>query len=295
MVSQYKFFVNFFDPYVELMRLSTWRPAFLVVSPALFSCIFYANEVPWTLWFFILYGGYLMRTIGCVWNAISDAHIDGCVRRTCQRPLPSGWLAVWQAGVLLAVLLGCGVCLMLWFMPLWWLGVGCLILSVLYCYSKRWSYCAHLFLGCAVGLGVFVPPMYLNLPIGLGHIALYCGAVMWALVYDTIYGLQDYHDDMVLGLRGTHILVFGCPDLFVYLIPLWLGAIAMLLMVAGWHFGMGVMYHAAGACAWFWCVHKVRAVSMHDIASQNTFFKKSVLWYVLWGGGGLMDRLLNGS
>ena len=62
--------------------------------------------------------------------------------------------------------------------------------------------------------------------IGIEPIILYIAAIFWTLGYDTIYGLQDIHDDEIIGVKSTSIkfkdnvklFVGACYVLFVCLI-----------------------------------------------------------------------------
>ena len=57
-------------------------------------------------------------------------------------------------------------------------------------------------------------------------IVLYLSAIFWTLGYDTIYGLQDVHDDEIIGTKSTaikfkdniKIFVSACYCLFVFFI-----------------------------------------------------------------------------
>ena len=41
--------------------------------------------------------------------------------------------------------------------------------------------------------------------ISIEPILLYLSAIFWTLGYDTIYGLQDMHDDEIIGVKSTSI------------------------------------------------------------------------------------------
>ena len=41
--------------------------------------------------------------------------------------------------------------------------------------------------------------------ISIEAIILYIAAIFWTLGYDTIYGLQDMHDDEIIGVKSTSI------------------------------------------------------------------------------------------
>ena len=62
--------------------------------------------------------------------------------------------------------------------------------------------------------------------ISIEPIILYLAAIFWTLGYDTIYGLQDIHDDEIIGIKSTSIkfknkvkiFVGTCYSLCVFLI-----------------------------------------------------------------------------
>ena len=46
-------------------------------------------------------------------------------------------------------------------------------------------------------------------------IILYFAAIFWTLGYDTIYGLQDMHDDEIIGIKSTSIKFKNNTKVFV--------------------------------------------------------------------------------
>ena len=51
--------------------------------------------------------------------------------------------------------------------------------------------------------------------ISLEPFLLYLSAIFWTLGYDTIYGLQDVHDDEIIGVKSTSIKFKNNPKVFV--------------------------------------------------------------------------------
>ena len=51
--------------------------------------------------------------------------------------------------------------------------------------------------------------------ISLEPIILYLSAIFWTLGYDTIYGLQDMHDDEIIGVKSTSIKFKNNVKVFV--------------------------------------------------------------------------------
>ena len=72
---------------------------------------------PWFLKSLLLFllGAIVMRGAGCVWNDISDRHIDAQVARTRSRPIPSGQVSVRGAVLFMAALCLVGLLVLLQF------------------------------------------------------------------------------------------------------------------------------------------------------------------------------------
>ena len=51
--------------------------------------------------------------------------------------------------------------------------------------------------------------------ISIEPIILYLSAIFWTLGYDTIYGLQDIHDDEIIGVKSTSIKFKNNVKVFV--------------------------------------------------------------------------------
>ena len=51
--------------------------------------------------------------------------------------------------------------------------------------------------------------------ISIEPIILYLSAIFWTLGYDTIYGLQDIHDDEIVGIKSTSIKFKNNVKVFV--------------------------------------------------------------------------------
>jgi 4-hydroxybenzoate polyprenyltransferase len=51
--------------------------------------------------------------------------------------------------------------------------------------------------------------------ISIEPIILYLSAIFWTLGYDTVYGLQDMHDDEIIGVKSTSIKFKNNVKVFV--------------------------------------------------------------------------------
>jgi 4-hydroxybenzoate polyprenyltransferase len=142
-------------------------------------------------------------------NDLADRSFDGQVERTRHRPLVSGQLRPRHALSLLAILL-IGATGLLWFLnPLTWLlSPMALLLAGLYPFCKRILHIPQLILGVAFGWGGVMAWAAVRNELETGTWLLFAATVCWAIVYDTIYAIQDREDDMKIGVKSSAIL-FG--------------------------------------------------------------------------------------
>ena len=91
--------------YWQLTRMNRPIGTLLLLWPTLWSLIIAAKGMPDfdVLVVFVL-GVVLMRSAGCVINDFADRKVDGHVKRTKQRPLPSGLVSSKEAILLFLVL-----------------------------------------------------------------------------------------------------------------------------------------------------------------------------------------------
>ena len=80
-----------------------------------------------------------------------------------------------------------------------------MILAFSYPFMKRVTYWPQLFLGLTFNWGIIMGWTSLTNSISIEPIILYFSAIFWTLGYDTIYGLQDIHDDEIIGVKSTSI------------------------------------------------------------------------------------------
>ena len=74
-----------------------------------------------------------------------------------------------------------------------------------YPFMKRITYWPQLFLGLTFNWGIIMGWTSITNNISIEPIILYLSAIFWTLGYDTIYGLQDTHDDQIIGVKSTSI------------------------------------------------------------------------------------------
>ena len=141
-----------------------------------------------------------MRSAGCIFNDIIDRDLDKKVNRTKERPIASGKISVAESFFYISLLCFLSLLILLQFN---WLtiilGMGSMILAFTYPFMKRITYWPQLFLGFTFNWGIIIGWTSITNNISVEPIILYISAIFWTLGYDTIYGLQDMHDDEIIG------------------------------------------------------------------------------------------------
>lgn len=238
--------------YMALARLDKPIGTLLLLWPTLWA-IWLAGEgrpAAWVVLVFVV-GVFSMRSAGCVINDYADRHIDGHVKRTVARPLPSGELTERQALGFFALLVLISFLLVLTTNKLTiLLSVAGLGWAALYPFMKRYTHLPQLFLGIAFSWAI---PMAFaaqanSLPPGLW--LLFAANLTWTIAYDTMYAMVDRDDDLKIGVKSTAVLFGRYDKLMVGLLQL----ITLLLLVAvGQSFVLGAFYYWSllGAAALF--------------------------------------------
>ena len=192
------------------MRVDKPTGTWLLLLPCLWGVAL--SEISWhSLWLMLLFsaGAFLMRSAGCIINDIYDRKLDASVERTKNRPLASGEVKLFEAIILLVILLLLSLAVLLQFnKETIVLGLTSMVLVVSYPLMKRITWMPQLFLGFAFNWGLLLGGAAVNGVISVPHIIFYIGAIFWTLGYDTIYAHQDIKDDIHSGIKSTAIL-FG--------------------------------------------------------------------------------------
>ncbi|MEN7535801.1 4-hydroxybenzoate octaprenyltransferase [Aurantiacibacter flavus] len=161
-------------------------------------------SMQWPLLLWTLLGAIAMRGAGCVYNDIVDADLDRQVARTASRPVASGRVSKRAAWVWLLVLAAVGLVVLLqlrWQAQL--VALGSLALVAAYPFMKRITGWPQAWLGLVFTWGAPTGWVALRSD-GLEVLAaLYAGAMLWCIGYDTIYALQDREDDALVGIRSS--------------------------------------------------------------------------------------------
>ncbi|MEH0667765.1 4-hydroxybenzoate octaprenyltransferase [Vibrio scophthalmi] len=228
--------------YWQLMRMDKPIGTLLLLWPTLWALIIagQGRPDPMVLIVFVL-GVIFMRAAGCVINDFADRRVDGHVKRTQQRPLPSGRVSAKEAVGLFLILAVASFLLVLTMNPLTiQLSFVGLFLAFIYPFMKRYTHLPQLFLGLAFSWSI--PMAWAAQANTLPMIAWFIFAInaLWTIAYDTQYAMVDRDDDLKIGIKSTAIL-FGRRDKTI-IGALQLTTLAMLIYV-GVYYALGASYY----------------------------------------------------
>ena len=210
-----------FQIFIQLTRLNKPIGFLLLFWPCVWGltlAYFFNGETNLYLKHLFLFflGSVLMRSAGCIVNDIVDKDLDKKVKRTRERPIASEKITVFNALVYVTLL--CSVALLILLQFNWLtilLGFSSMFLAFSYPFMKRITYWPQLFLGLTFNWGIIMGWTSIINDISIEPIILYLSAIFWTLGYDTIYGLQDIHDDEIIGVKSTAIKFKNNVKIFV--------------------------------------------------------------------------------
>ncbi len=260
-------------PYVLLARMDRPIGAWLLFLPGLWGIVLARPEPRVAVWLILLFaiGAVVMRAAGCVVNDLWDRDIDRKVARTAARPLASGALSLRHALSFLAVLLACGLAILLQLRPLARiLGASSLVLVALYPLAKRVTWWPQLVMGVTFGFGAPLGYAAASGRIDAAWGALYATAILWDLGFDTIYAHQDREDDALAGVKSTARL-FG-ERTRPFLAACYAGTL-IALGIAGWLAGLGPWFWPALTLPAALLAYQVAALDVHDPGGCLRLFK----------------------
>ncbi len=197
---------------------------------------------PHVLIVFVL-GVIVMRAAGCIINDFADRNIDPHVKRTRDRPLAARRVSPAEALALFAVLMLSALVLVSRLNRLTIeLAVVGAALTASYPFVKRFFPLPQLYLG--MSFGGWSIPMAFAAELGTVPKAawvMYIAAVLWAVVYDTLYAMVDRDDDRKIGIQSSALLF---ADLDRFLVGVLQGLMLIALVLAGRELKLGGWYAA---------------------------------------------------
>jgi len=278
-------------PFARLMRLDRPIGIWLLALPCCWGVALAASTIS-DLWLMLPFacGAVVMRSAGCIVNDIYDRELDAEVVRTQNRPLASGAIALWQAVLLLALLLLIGFGILLVFNRLTIiLGIASLALVFGYPLMKRITWWPQLFLGFTFNWGALLGWTAVQDGVGLPPLLLYAAGVFWTLGYDTIYAHQDVRDDEIAGIKSTARL-FGRYSLAW--VALFYTLAIVLLALAGAAAGLARGFQTALVIATGFVVVELMRWRMNDPANCLARFRHNREFGLIILAGIILDRVL---
>lgn len=217
----------------QLARFDRPIGSLLLLWPTLWALFLAGDGLPKldVLLVFVL-GVVFMRAAGCVINDFADRNVDGHVKRTANRPMPSGKVSEREALGLFSLLVLVSFLLVLTMNNLTiMLSVVAVIIAAAYPFMKRYTHLPQLVLGAAFGWSI--PMAYAAQSGMLPMVAwlLFVANILWTIAYDTLYAMVDRDDDLKVGIKSTAIL-FGRFDKLIIGI-LQLATIMLLIAIGG--------------------------------------------------------------
>ncbi|MEN9718007.1 MAG: hypothetical protein RIQ99_885 [Pseudomonadota bacterium] len=239
--------------YALLARFDRPIGWWLLFWPGAWGVLLAGGAARWDLLGWLLVGSIAMRGAGCVYNDIVDADLDRQVARTAARPVASGAISQRAAWAWLVALCLVGLAVLVQLRSAAQaVALGSLALVAAYPFMKRITGFPQGWLGLVFTWGAPVGWIALRDDRLDVLAALYAGAVLWCIGYDTIYACQDREDDALVGIGssaltlGRHIKTgvgafyagaAGCWALAVWLLrPDWVALLALVPVILhlGW-------------------------------------------------------------
>ncbi len=220
-----------FQAYSRLMRIDKPIGTLLLLWPTLWALWLSDMGVPPlpVLVVFVL-GVFVMRAAGCVINDFADRKVDGFVKRTAGRPLPSGAVSEKEAKILFVLLglLAFALVLTMNLMTIL-LSLGGLALAWCYPFMKRYTHLPQVVLGAAFGWAIPMAWAAVSESLPLECWLVFLANICWTVAYDTQYAMVDRDDDIKIGVKSTAILFGRYDKLIIGLLQLaTLGLLALV-------------------------------------------------------------------
>lgn len=219
--------------YWQLARFDRPIGSLLLLWPTLWALFLAADGWPSPHVFVVFVLGVIfMRAAGCVINDFANRNFDGHVKRTCQRPMPSGKVSEREALGLFGLLVLISFLLVLTMNALTIsLSVIGLALAAAYPFMKRYTHLPQLVLGVAFGWSIPMAYAAQSGQLPLAAWLLFAANILWTIAYDTQYAMVNSDDDLKIGIKSTAIL-FGRFDKMI-IGMLQLGTLLLLTAVGG--------------------------------------------------------------
>jgi len=268
----------------RLMRTDKPIGALLLLWPTLWALWVATPGLPplWILAVFVA-GVWLMRAAGCVVNDYADRKFDGHVKRTANRPLPSGDVTEKEARTLFVVLVLLSFLLVLTLNTMTiLLSVAALALAWVYPFMKRYTHLPQVVLGAAFGWSIPMAFAAVSESVPLSCWLMFLANILWAVAYDTQYAMVDRDDDLKIGIKSTAIL-FGRQDKLI--IGILQVAVLGLMVTIGYLNQLSGAFYAAVAAAGVLFIYQQKLIANREReACFKAFLNNNYVGLVLFLG-----------
>lgn len=244
-------------------RMGSFWPITFAFIPTFWGFIKNNNDIKILDFTVLMFGTWLGRTAGCIFNEFCDKKIDACVERTKNRFFqiysPNFWELLLAASLILFFIL-----VIFYFLNKTAIVISFLaiFLAFLYPFAKRFSNYPQIFLALVFNIGCFVGWAQQDKYILDPKVWLIYGfCSFWVLAYDTVYAFQDYEDDLKNNFGSLSVVAGSKGKLFIAIF--WMLTLAfycflgnMLSLILGAAFGAYMLYDLdikdSGSCKkWF--------------------------------------------
>ncbi len=270
--------------YHRLMRTDKPIGALLLLWPTLWALWVATPGLPplWILAVFVA-GVWLMRAAGCVVNDYADRKFDGHVKRTANRPLPSGDVTEKEARTLFVVLVLLSFLLVLTLNTMTiLLSVAALALAWVYPFMKRYTHLPQVVLGAAFGWSIPMAFAAVSESVPLSCWLMFLANILWAVAYDTQYAMVDRDDDLKIGIKSTAIL-FGRQDKLI--IGILQVAVLALMVAIGYLNQLNGAFYGAVAAAGVLFIYQQKLIANREReACFKAFLNNNYVGLVLFLG-----------
>jgi 4-hydroxybenzoate polyprenyltransferase len=216
------------NQYLSLIRLKSQTGTVLLFYPCL-SGLIIGNHFLIDLFlakyaFLLIFGAFCMRSAGCIINDLWDVKIDRGVERTKNRPLASGKITRIEAFLLLFLMCLGGVFVLV-SLPFKAVISGLIggVFMVIYPLFKRFFVLPQIFLGITFNIGIFVGFLCFQNKLNATVWLIYFMLIIWTFIYDTLYAMQDYEDDIKMSVKSSAVFLGGKTQFILQILCVALG------------------------------------------------------------------------
>ncbi|ACH67381.1 4-hydroxybenzoate octaprenyltransferase [Aliivibrio fischeri] len=230
------------EAFWQLTRMNRPIGSLLLLWPTLWALFLAADGLPdWHVLIVFVLGVVFMRSAGCVINDFADRKVDGHVKRTANRPLPSGLISSKEALSFFAVLVVCSFLLVLTMNTLTIMlsSIG-IVLAIAYPFMKRVTYLPQFVLGLAFSWAIPMAYAAESNQVPSEAWLLFVINALWTIAYDTQYAMVDRDDDVKIGIKSTAILFGRYDKTIIGLLQL---SVLALLIVLGSQLALSGIYY----------------------------------------------------